>query len=190
VGCNDVTGLVGGASPNGTANCASAKRIAVNRDRTSYRWSRRKIRWGGNPACQVISVTQRTDMLQICGSASDLIKPRAMLAAVKTASRRVHGGLRPVLTAAARGAAPPSGRDGETALQPNRETETGVAPIEQPRPAMWLGDHAADQTASVSVAGRKPDQAVYPLHYAKRGRASDRVGVERHSGFCFWGHAG
>ena len=175
---------------DGPSDGAATAIAAVNRDRTSYRWSRRKIRWGGNPACQVISVTQRTDMLQICGSASDLIKPRAMLAAVKTASRRVHGGLRPVLTAAARGAAPPSGRDGETALQPNRETETGVAPIEQPRPAMWLGDHAADQTASVSVAGRKPDQAVYPLHYAKRGRASDRVGVERHSGFCFWGHAG
>src|ERR1700719_188722 len=59
-------------------NHAAAVLACVNRDRTSYRWSRRKIRWGGNPACQAISVTQRTDMSQICGSASDLIKPRAM----------------------------------------------------------------------------------------------------------------
>lgn len=39
---------------------------------------------------------------------------RAVLAAVNTAARRWRGGLRPVLTAAARAAHPQSGRDGKT----------------------------------------------------------------------------
>ena len=55
---------------------------------------------------------------------------------------------------------------------------------------MWLGDHTADQTASVSAAGHKPDQGAYPLHYAAHVRASDRADVGRHSGSCLWGRVG
>jgi hypothetical protein len=47
-------------------------------------------------------------------SGPGLPEHRAVLAAVNTASRRYRGGLRPVLTAAARAAPPQSGRDGKT----------------------------------------------------------------------------
>jgi len=45
----------------------------------------------------------------------DRLEPGAVLTAVKTAARAFGGGLRPVLTAAARGARRKAGRDGETA---------------------------------------------------------------------------
>jgi len=54
---------------------------------------------------------------------------RAVLAAVNTAMRRCRGGLRPVLTAAARGAPSDSGRGGKTPAQPNRKTSQQTWPI-------------------------------------------------------------
>jgi hypothetical protein len=55
-------------------------------------------------------------------SGPGLPKHRAVLAAVNTATRRYRGGLRPVLTAAARGAHPKLGRGGKTPPKPNRKT--------------------------------------------------------------------
>ena len=51
-----------------------------------------------------------------------------MLARVKT--KPLRGGLRPILTRAARGGSGSAGRDGETAPRPNRETPEGEAMLQ------------------------------------------------------------
>jgi hypothetical protein len=86
-----------------------------------------KMQRGGNPA-KAVRLLFAPNIDKGCSraaSTSDLIKRRAVLAAVKTAPP-YGGGLWPVLTAAARSAFQSSGRDGETALQPNRETAKEV----------------------------------------------------------------
>ena len=147
------------------------------------------MRRGGNPAGPPVSESHQILIASggdCAASASDLIEPRVVLATVKAASRRLRRWPSASLDRrCARRVSNPR-PDGETALKPIRETAERF----RDSPAMWLGDQTADQTASVSAAGHKPDQGAYPLHHAAHVRASDRADVGRHSGTCLWGRAG
>ena len=149
-----------------------------------------KMQRGGNPA-KAVRLLFAPNIDKGCSraaSTSDLIKRRAVLAAVKTAPP-YGGGLWPVLTAAARSAFQSSAGTEKPRSSRTEKLQKKFA-LEHLRLAMWLCDRTADQRAFASAAGHKPDQAIYPLHFGAHGRASDRVGVGRRSGFCFWGRAG
>ena len=149
----------------------------------------KKTRRGGNPARRLISDSHR--ILIMTAAVRQALRPdQASRCARGRQDRAAYGGgLRPALTAAARSAFQ-SFRPGRRNRAPVelRNCKRGLR-VEHLRLAMWLCDRTADQIASAFAAGHKLDQAIYPPHFGAHGRASDRVGVGRRSGFCFWGRA-
>src|SRR6188472_3839393 len=102
----------------------------------------------------------------------------AVLAAVKTASRRYRDGCYAASLDrhCALRATSEVGRDGETAARPNRETKLLVHRTGRGDPLTVVG---VDRTTSVAVEGHKPGQEVCPQRSAGRDRANGHVDEAR-----------
>ena len=81
----------------------------------------------------------------------------AVLAAVKTAKRRLRRWPRPVLTAAPRGAVGRAGRDEETALQPNKETLISKKGLAKSSAIKERESRLADRTGKLDLGARRLD---------------------------------